>query len=87
MRRSDLVADCGACAAGRCIALPFDASEDFAFHKESGVACRHLDGTTSTIHVELVDRGFLGCAVYDCYGAGPRATRDGGYASSVSTRP
>lgn len=76
MRRLDLVADCGSCAAVCCIALPFDASEEFAIDKAAGVACRHLrPDCRCAIHDRLVADGFGGCAIYDCYGAGPRATR------------
>jgi hypothetical protein len=76
MRRSDLVADCASCAAICCVALPFDASDDFAFDKPAGVGCRHLTrDCRCAIHDELVERGFRGCAAYDCYGAGQRATR------------
>lgn len=76
MRRPDLVADCASCAAICCTATAFDACEDFAFDKPVGVACSHLrrDGRCA-IHDELAVRGFAGCAVYDCYGAGPRITR------------
>lgn len=76
MRRPDLVADCASCAAICCTATSFAASEDFAFDKPAGVACGHLrrDGRCA-IHDELAVRGCAGCAVYDCYGAGPRVTR------------
>jgi hypothetical protein len=76
MRRPDLVPDCGSCAALCCVATSFEASEDFAFDKAAGVACRYLRRDHRCgIHDELVVRGFPGCAVYDCYGAGQRATR------------
>ena len=75
MRRLDLVADCGSCAAICCIALPFDASEDFAFDKPAEVACRHLRDRLCAVHAERVERGLSGCTLYDCYGAGPRVTR------------
>ncbi len=76
MRRPDLAADCVSCAALCCVAPSFEASEDFAFAKAAGVPCPNLaaDGRCQ-IHEELESRGFGGCAVYDCYGAGPRATR------------
>ena len=76
MRRPDLVPDCASCAAICCTATSFDACEDFAFDKPAGVACGHLRGDgRCAIHDELAVRGFTGCAVYDCYGAGPRVTR------------
>lgn len=78
MRRPDLVPDCGNCAALCCVATAFDASEDFAIDKPAGEACPHLgDDCRCTIHDELVARGFAGCAIYDCYGAGQRASANG----------
>lgn len=71
----DLVPDCRRCAGLCCIATSFEASEDFAFTKAAGVACRHLTGDgRCAIHDELAARGFRGCAVYDCHGAGQRAS-------------
>jgi hypothetical protein len=76
MRRADLVPDCASCAAVCCIATSFDASVDFAFDKAAGARCMHLKpDCRCAIHEELVSRGCPGCAVYDCYGAGPRVTR------------
>jgi hypothetical protein len=75
MRRPDLVPDCGSCAALCCVAISFEASEHFAFDKPAGVACRNLARDhRCTIHALLVERGMSGCAAYDCYGAGQRAT-------------
>ncbi|HYH95561.1 hypothetical protein [Hyalangium sp.] len=76
MRRPDLVPDCGNCAALCCVATSFEASDDFAFDKAAGVGCRYLmRDCRCAIHDELAVRGFPGCVAYDCYGAGPRATR------------
>ena len=76
MHRPDLVADCGSCAALCCVWSAFDASEDFAFSKPAGVACRYLQrNCRCAIHEELAVRGLRGCAAYDCHGAGQRATR------------
>lgn len=76
MRRLDLVADCSRCDALCCIWTTFEASDDFAFSKPAGVACRYLACDRScAIHDELAVRGLAGCAAYDCHGAGPRATR------------
>lgn len=76
MRRPDLVPDCGSCAALCCVATSFERSDDFAFDKPAGDACRHLTrDCRCAIHDALVERGFRGCAAYDCYGAGQRATR------------
>ncbi len=76
MRRPDLAPDCGRCAAVCCVALPFDACEDFAVAKGADTACPHLAADCRCrIHDALEARGFRGCAIFDCYGAGQRATR------------
>jgi hypothetical protein len=75
MRRPDLVPDCGSCDAVCCVATSFDTSEDFAITKPAGVPCPNLAGHRCAIHGELVVRGFSGCTVFDCYGAGPRVTK------------
>lgn len=59
-----------------CIATSFDASEDFGLDKAAGVGCAYLTrDCRCAIHEQLHERGFRGCAVYDCFGAGPRVTR------------
>jgi hypothetical protein len=76
MTRPDLVPDCTRCAALCCVWCAFDASDDFAFSKPAGVACRYLRRDhRCAIHDQLAGRGLPGCAAYDCHGAGPRATR------------
>jgi hypothetical protein len=76
MRRADLVADCDRCAALCCVAPSLHVCDDFAVDKPAGVACPFLTAACRcSIHDELPERGFPGCAIYDCYGAGPRATR------------
>jgi hypothetical protein len=80
LERADLRADCASCAGLCCVVPAFSVSADFALDKPAGVACPHLaldDGCE--IHAELPERGFRGCTVYDCFGAGQRvvAARDG----------
>lgn len=76
MRRPDLTPDCGACAALCCVATAFDTSEHFALSKPAGVRCPYLTrACRCAIHDDLVGRGFAGCAAFDCYGAGQRASR------------
>lgn len=76
MRRPDLVPDCGSCDALCCIATSFEASEDFAITKVAGARCPNLTRDhRCAIHDKLADRGFLGCTLYDCYGAGQQITR------------
>lgn len=70
-RRSDLRADCGRCFALCCTAFGFARSADFAEDKPAGSPCRHLDsGFSCGIHAGLRSRGFPGCTVFDCFGAG-----------------
>jgi hypothetical protein len=74
--RLDLKADCANCFALCCVALRFDASADFAFDKPAGTPCRNLaDDLRCTIHADLRERGFAGCAVYDCQGAGQKVSQ------------
>jgi hypothetical protein len=76
MATFDLVPDCGRCAALCCVATHFDASEDFALTKGAGIRCPMLTKDhRCDIHSELIERGFSGCAIYSCYGAGQRITR------------
>lgn len=76
MPRPDLAADCGRCAALCCIATAFDASDDFAFDKPAGLPCSYITRDCQcAIHDEREVRGFRGCTVYDCHGAGPSVTR------------
>ena len=69
--RSELQADCARCFGLCCVALPFAASADFAVDKAAGSPCRNLRTDFGCgIHAELRQRGFNGCTVYDCFGAG-----------------
>lgn len=69
--RRDLRADCGNCFALCCTALGFSRSVDFAEDKPAGSPCRHLgSGFSCTVHEGLRSRGFRGCTVFDCFGAG-----------------
>lgn len=68
----DLTPDCDNCAALCCIALAFDAGDEFAIDKPAGLPCPHLARHDCTIYDTLTDEGFSGCAAYDCEGAGQR---------------
>ena len=58
------------------MALAFSTSADFAFDKDAGEPCRNLDDEfRCTIHPHLRDRGFKGCTVFDCFGAGQKVTQ------------
>ncbi|MFE9997203.1 pentapeptide repeat-containing protein [Streptomyces avermitilis] len=73
---SELRADCAQCFGLCCVALPFAASADFAIDKDAGKPCRNLqDDFRCGIHLELRPRGFSGCTVYDCFGAGQKVSQ------------
>jgi hypothetical protein len=76
--RFELRADCAACAGLCCVVPAFTASADFAIDKPGGAPCPNLAGTDfgCTIHRELPERGFPGCTVYDCFGAGQRVVQE-----------
>ncbi|RDV45245.1 pentapeptide repeat-containing protein [Leifsonia sp. ku-ls] len=74
--RPELRADCSRCVGLCCVALAFARSADFAFDKAAGDPCVNLDETDRCrIHPQLRDRGFKGCTVFDCFGAGQRVTQ------------
>ncbi|GAB3715181.1 pentapeptide repeat-containing protein [Mariniluteicoccus flavus] len=63
--------DCSRCQGLCCVALPFFASESFPVDKAAGEPCRNLARDhRCTIHSSLADRGWIGCTVFDCFGAG-----------------
>jgi hypothetical protein len=71
--RSHLRADCSRCAALCCVGPAFAASADFAIDKPAGTPCPNLrPDDRCDIHDRLPDRGFPGCTVFDCFGAGQR---------------
>lgn len=71
-----LQADCENCFGLCCVALPFAASSDFAIDKKGGVACQNLQPDFRCgIHSSLRQRGFRGCTVYDCFGAGQQVSQ------------
>ncbi|WP_075661896.1 pentapeptide repeat-containing protein [Streptomyces acidiscabies] len=73
---TDLRGDCGSCFGLCCVALPFTRSADFAFDKPAGTPCRNLLADhTCGIHDQLRQRGFNGCTVYDCLGAGQKVSQ------------
>ncbi|MCZ2815919.1 pentapeptide repeat-containing protein [Modestobacter sp. VKM Ac-2984] len=75
--RRDLTADCGRCTGLCCVAPAFAASADFAIDKPAGTPCPNLQPDSRCgVHDQLRDRGFPGCVVFDCFGAGQRVTQD-----------
>lgn len=72
----ELRADCGRCFALCCVAPAFSASADFAIDKPAGRACPNLRADfRCSIHSTLGQRGFRGCTVYDCFGAGQKVAQ------------
>jgi uncharacterized protein YjbI with pentapeptide repeats len=71
-----LRADCERCFGLCCVAPAFSASADFAIDKPAGHPCPHLQADFRCgIHTGLRERGFRGCAVYDCFGAGQQVSQ------------
>ncbi|WP_433721859.1 pentapeptide repeat-containing protein [Actinoplanes sp. CA-051413] len=71
-----LRADCGQCAGLCCVAPAFAKSSDFAINKPAGKPCPNLaDDFRCGIHDRLPERGFPGCVVFDCFGAGQQVTQ------------
>jgi pentapeptide repeat protein len=58
------------------VAPGFAASTDFAIDKPAGRACPNLRPDFACgIHVTLREKGFPGCTVYDCFGAGQKVAQ------------
>jgi uncharacterized protein YjbI with pentapeptide repeats len=74
--RQDLQADCARCFGLCCAAPAFSASADFAIDKPAGQPCPNLrPDFRCGIHAHLRQRGFPGCAAYDCLGAGQKVAQ------------
>ncbi|WP_108670346.1 pentapeptide repeat-containing protein [Peribacillus acanthi] len=68
--------DCENCFGLCCVALPYAKSADFAFDKDGGAPCRNLlSDYRCSIHKDLRSKGFKGCTVYECYGAGQKVSQ------------
>jgi Pentapeptide repeats (8 copies) len=73
----DLKPDCGNCFGLCCVAPAFSASADFALDKEAGNPCPNLRADFGCgIYHRLKQRGFRGCTVYDCFGAGQKVAQE-----------
>jgi uncharacterized protein YjbI with pentapeptide repeats len=71
-----LRADCTRCFGLCCVAPAFTASADFAITKSAGQPCPNLgQDHRCGIHTQLRERGFAGCTVYDCFGAGQQVSQ------------
>ena len=74
--RLSLRADCERCFGLCCVAPAFSASADFAIDKDAGQPCPNLRSDFRCgIHETLRQRGFPGCAAYDCFGAGQKVAQ------------
>lgn len=74
--RSSLRADCSNCFALCCTAFGFQRSTEFPIDKPAGAPCRNLaENFSCTIHDSLRARGFRGCTVFDCFGAGQQVSQ------------
>ncbi|MFD8492940.1 pentapeptide repeat-containing protein [Amycolatopsis sp. NPDC059657] len=72
----ELKADCENCFALCCVAPAFAASSDFAITKPAGQACPNLaEDFRCGIHRDLRAKGFRGCTVFDCFGAGQQVSQ------------
>lgn len=77
LNRESLRPDCGNCFALCCTALGFSRTTDFAIDKPAGTPCQNLNSDFScTIHDTLRPRGFRGCTVFDCFGAGQNVSQN-----------
>jgi len=74
--RAGLQADCSSCFGLCCTALQFAVSSDFAIHKAAGAPCPNLQHDYRCgIHSSLREKGFKGCTVFDCLGAGQQVSQ------------
>ncbi|KAB1940917.1 pentapeptide repeat-containing protein [Micromonospora sp. ALFpr18c] len=73
---AQLRADCGRCFGLCCVVPAFARSADFAIDKPAGQPCPNLrTDHRCGIHTELRQRGFPGCTVFDCFGAGQQVAQ------------
>ncbi|KKI89181.1 hypothetical protein WQ54_26795 [Bacillus sp. SA1-12] len=71
-----LSADCENCFGLCCVALPYAKSADFPRDKDGGTPCSNLQANYRCgIHKDLRNKGFRGCAVYECFGAGQKVSQ------------
>ncbi|MNO15096.1 Serine/threonine-protein kinase B [compost metagenome] len=74
-RHLHLQSNCEQCFGLCCAALPFGVSSDFAIDKNAGQPCPNLQNDFRCgIHTGLRTKGFRGCTVYECFGAGPKVS-------------
>ena len=73
----ELRADCANCVGLCCVSHTFKKSAYFAITKPAGQVCPHQRADHFCgIHDSLRDKGFKGCTIYDCFGAGQRIVHE-----------
>ncbi|MFI7677919.1 pentapeptide repeat-containing protein [Actinophytocola sp. NPDC049390] len=73
----ELRSNCADCVGLCCVALSFKESGFFAITKPAGRPCPNLLADHRCgIHDSLREKGFKGCTVYDCFGAGQRVVHE-----------
>lgn len=73
----ELRSNCANCVGLCCVALSFPESGLFAISKPAGQPCPNLLADHRCgIHDSLPEKGFRGCTVYDCFGAGQRIVHE-----------
>ncbi|WP_413299962.1 pentapeptide repeat-containing protein [Bacillus sp. 1P10SD] len=73
---NSLQPDCDNCFGLCCVALPYAKSADFAFDKDGGTPCKNLQSNyRCSIHSNLRNKGFKGCTVFECFGAGQKISQ------------
>jgi hypothetical protein len=71
-----LTSDCSSCFGLCCVLLPFSREAGFGATKAGGTPCHHLDDHDRCgIHDSLRERGWPGCTVFECFGAGQHVSR------------
>lgn len=86
--RTTLRANCANCFALCCTAFGFQRSADFPVDKPAGTPCLNLtDDFSCSIHESLRARGFRGCTVFDCFGAGQYVSQNLFGGTSWKDRP
>ncbi|WP_202079799.1 pentapeptide repeat-containing protein [Caldalkalibacillus salinus] len=75
--QSNLRSDCENCFGLCCVALPYSKSTDFAYDKDGGSPCENLQiDYRCKIHQDLRSKGFRGCTIYECFGAGQKVSQN-----------
>jgi hypothetical protein len=73
----ELRADCANCVGLCCVSPTFKKSAHFAITKPAGQLCPHQRADHYCgIHDSLREKGFKGCTIYDCFGAGQRIVHE-----------